>query len=137
MAAGSKLLINIPEWIKTHEPSFTPPVCNKLMHGAGQLKIMFIGGPNVRKDYHIEEGEELFYQLRGDMVLKIVEKGTVLFLGVLESHPNVCEYTLIMAMVDSLASATPLHYSQIFKSTAYSIAPKNSTNMTKYLLIFN
>ena len=24
----------------------------------GQLKIMFIGGPNQRKDYHIEEGEE-------------------------------------------------------------------------------
>ena len=75
MAAGPSLIINIPEWIKTNEPSFTPPVCNKLMHGAGQLKIMFIGGPNVRKDYHIEEGEELFYQVRGDMVLKIVEKG--------------------------------------------------------------
>lgn len=28
-------------------------------HGAGQLKIMFIGGPNQRKDYHIEEGEEV------------------------------------------------------------------------------
>ena len=28
-------------------------------HGAGQLKIMFVGGPNQRKDYHIEEGEEV------------------------------------------------------------------------------
>ena len=28
-------------------------------HGAGQLKIMYIGGPNQRKDYHIEEGEEV------------------------------------------------------------------------------
>ena len=28
-------------------------------HGDGQLKIMFIGGPNQRKDYHIEEGEEV------------------------------------------------------------------------------
>ena len=28
-------------------------------HGSGQLKIMFIGGPNQRKDYHIEEGEEV------------------------------------------------------------------------------
>ena len=36
---------------------------------------MFIGGPNVRKDYHTEEGEEIFYQVKGDMVLKIVEKG--------------------------------------------------------------
>ncbi|KAI6649774.1 3-hydroxyanthranilate 3,4-dioxygenase-like [Oopsacas minuta] len=75
MAASDTLLFNIPDWITTNEPSFVPPVCNKLMHGAGQLKIMFIGGPNVRKDYHMEEGEELFYQIRGDMVLKIVEKG--------------------------------------------------------------
>lgn len=36
---------------------------------------MFIGGPNIRKDYHMEEGEEIFYQVKGDMVLKIVEKG--------------------------------------------------------------
>ena len=75
MAASALLQINIPEWITRNEPSFVPPVCNKLMHGDGQLKIMFIGGPNVRKDYHIEEGEELFYQIRGDMVLKIIEKG--------------------------------------------------------------
>lgn len=44
-------------------------------YGEGQLKVMFIGGPNVRKDYHLEEGEEIFYQVKGDMVLKIVEKG--------------------------------------------------------------
>ncbi|KAG8590793.1 hypothetical protein GDO81_006906 [Engystomops pustulosus] len=36
---------------------------------------MFVGGPNQRKDYHIEEGEELFYQLEGDMCLKIIENG--------------------------------------------------------------
>jgi len=36
---------------------------------------MFIGGPNERNDYHLEEGEEIFYQVKGDMVLKIVEKG--------------------------------------------------------------
>ncbi|XP_037663545.1 3-hydroxyanthranilate 3,4-dioxygenase isoform X2 [Choloepus didactylus] len=36
---------------------------------------MFVGGPNIRKDYHIEEGEEVFYQLEGDMVLRILEQG--------------------------------------------------------------
>ena len=28
-------------------------------HGSGQLKVMFVWGPNQRKDYHIEEGEEV------------------------------------------------------------------------------
>lgn len=66
--------VNILKWIEKNEPSFAPPVCNKLMSG-GQLKVMFIGGPNVRKDFHINEGEELFYMVRGDMVLRVMEHG--------------------------------------------------------------
>ncbi|XP_029926586.1 3-hydroxyanthranilate 3,4-dioxygenase [Myripristis murdjan] len=68
------LFVNVDEWIKENEKEFLPPVCNKLMHFR-QLNIMFVGGPNTRKDYHIEEGEELFYQVRGDMCLKVVENG--------------------------------------------------------------
>lgn len=49
-------------------------VANKLM-AAGQLKIMIVGGPNTREDYHIEEGEELFLMLKGDMCLNVIEKG--------------------------------------------------------------
>lgn len=67
-------ITNVGEWIEENKSSFVPPVCNKLMHGKGQLKIMFIGGPNQRADYHIEEGEEFFLQVKGDMCLKIVEK---------------------------------------------------------------
>ncbi|CAL8255292.1 unnamed protein product [Lota lota] len=68
------LLVNVNKWISENENYFLPPVCNKLMHFQ-QLNIMFVGGPNTRKDYHIEEGEEIFYQLKGDMCLKIVENG--------------------------------------------------------------
>ena len=28
-------------------------------HNDGQVKSFFVGGPNQRKDYHIEEGEEV------------------------------------------------------------------------------
>ncbi|EDO48567.1 predicted protein [Nematostella vectensis] len=63
------------EWIDENSSLFVPPVCNKLMYGEGQLKIMFVGGPNTRKDYHLEEGEELFFQVKGDMCLKVLEKG--------------------------------------------------------------
>ncbi|EGD74082.1 3-hydroxyanthranilate 3,4-dioxygenase [Salpingoeca rosetta] len=68
-------LVNIEGWVEENKASFAPPVCNKLMHGDGLLKIMFVGGPNIRRDFHIEEGEELFFQLKGDMVLKIMEQG--------------------------------------------------------------
>jgi 3-hydroxyanthranilate 3,4-dioxygenase len=67
-------LINVNEWIENNKDCFLPPVCNKLMHNE-QLVIMFVGGPNQREDYHIEEGEELFYQIKGDMCVKIIENG--------------------------------------------------------------
>ncbi|NWV41346.1 3HAO dioxygenase, partial [Grantiella picta] len=69
-----ELLVNVRKWIEENKTAFLPPVCNKLMHRY-QLNVMFVGGPNERKDYHIEEGEELFYQVQGDMCLKIIENG--------------------------------------------------------------
>ncbi|EGW03183.1 3-hydroxyanthranilate 3,4-dioxygenase [Cricetulus griseus] len=66
--------VRVKSWVEENRASFQPPVCNKLMHQE-QLKIMFVGGPNTRKDYHIEEGEEVFYQLEGDMVLRVLEQG--------------------------------------------------------------
>uniref|UniRef100_A0A8C4N481 3-hydroxyanthranilate 3,4-dioxygenase n=1 Tax=Eptatretus burgeri TaxID=7764 RepID=A0A8C4N481_EPTBU len=50
--------------------------------------LMFVGGPNQRKDYHIEEGEELFYQMKGDMILKIVEKGIMKDVHIREGQVN-------------------------------------------------
>lgn len=36
---------------------------------------MIVGGPNARKDYHYNESEELFYQLEGDITVRIQEDG--------------------------------------------------------------
>lgn len=36
---------------------------------------MYITGPNIRKDYHLEQGEELFLQLKGKMLLETWEHG--------------------------------------------------------------
>ena len=37
--------------------------------------VMIVGGPNARKDYHYDEGEEFFYQIEGDMVLRVIDEG--------------------------------------------------------------
>ncbi|XP_053402443.1 3-hydroxyanthranilate 3,4-dioxygenase-like [Mercenaria mercenaria] len=66
---------NTDKWIEENKKFFLPPVCNKMMHADGQMKSFYVGGPNQRKDYHIEEGEELFYMVKGDMCLKVVEGG--------------------------------------------------------------
>lgn len=47
---------------------------------------MVVGGPNTRADYHIELGEELFYQLTGDMVLETVERGERKAVRIREGH---------------------------------------------------
>ncbi|GFU27555.1 3-hydroxyanthranilate 3,4-dioxygenase, partial [Nephila pilipes] len=69
---------DINEWLEQNKKYFVPPICNKLMYKDGQLKTFFVGGPNSRKDFHMEEGEELFYMLKGDMRLVIAEKRTIL-----------------------------------------------------------
>ncbi|XP_059177980.1 3-hydroxyanthranilate 3,4-dioxygenase-like [Physella acuta] len=69
------IVYNTDKWIEENKQYFLPPVCNKLMHSDGQMKVFYVGGPNQRKDYHIEEGEELFYMLKGDMCLKVIEHG--------------------------------------------------------------
>ncbi len=38
---------------------------------------MCVGGPNERRDFHVEAGEELFYMLEGDMVLRVEERGVL------------------------------------------------------------
>jgi len=66
---------SIGGWLKENEDKFVPPVCNYMMHGDGRLKVMFVGGPNIRKDFHLEEGEEFFYMVKGDMNLVVMEGG--------------------------------------------------------------
>lgn len=56
------------------------------MYNEGQLKVMFVGGGNVRKDYHIEQGEEIFYMLKGNMQLPIIEKGKPKFVKIREGE---------------------------------------------------
>jgi 3-hydroxyanthranilate 3,4-dioxygenase len=52
-----------------------PPVGNKMVWQDRDFLVMVVGGPNQRKDFHIEEGEEFFYQIEGDITLRVMENG--------------------------------------------------------------
>ena len=47
---------------------------------------MVVGGPNARKDYHYNEGEELFYQLEGDINVRIQEDGKAVDITIKEGE---------------------------------------------------
>lgn len=67
---------NLKKWIDDNRDLLKPPVGNKNLYTeAGDYIVMIVGGPNARKDYHYNETEELFYQLEGDILVKIQEDG--------------------------------------------------------------
>jgi 3-hydroxyanthranilate 3,4-dioxygenase len=67
--------INFKAWIDQHRHLLKPPVGNKMVYEDSDFIIMVVGGPNSRKDYHYDEGEEFFYQLEGDITVRVVEEG--------------------------------------------------------------
>ncbi len=67
---------NLQKWIDDNRDLLKPPVSNKNLYvEAGDFIVMIVGGPNARKDYHFNESEELFYQLEGDITVRIQHEG--------------------------------------------------------------
>jgi len=59
---------NFNQWIEDNQDKLKPPVANKSMYPLSEdYIVMVVGGPNARKDYHYNETEELFYQVKGDI----------------------------------------------------------------------
>ena len=65
---------NFQKWIEDNRDQLKPPVGQKCMIDDDFI-VMVVGGPNKRKDYHYEEGPEFFYQVEGDITVKIIENG--------------------------------------------------------------
>ncbi len=64
---------NLKTWIDENRDQLKPPVGNKMVYRDREFLVMIVGGPNRRNDYHIDPAEEFFYQLEGDMVLRVME----------------------------------------------------------------
>lgn len=71
----SLIAFNLADWIDEHRQQLKPPVCNQQVFEEDDFIVMIVGGPNSRTDYHVDEGPELFYQIEGDMLLRVVDDG--------------------------------------------------------------
>jgi len=68
---------NFEGWVEKNRDQLVPPVNNKLLHEEGGMIVMVVGGPNTRMDFHDDPVEEWFYQVKGNMILKIAEDGEI------------------------------------------------------------
>lgn len=69
--------INLKQWVEDNRHLLKPPVGNKLVWEDRDFIVMIVGGPNSRTDYHVNGGEEFFYQIEGDIVLKVFDEGSL------------------------------------------------------------
>ncbi|WP_327159672.1 3-hydroxyanthranilate 3,4-dioxygenase [Streptomyces zaomyceticus] len=65
---------NLQSWIEEHRHLLEPPVGNVQIWQDADLMVTVVGGPNRRTDFHDDPIEEFFYQLKGDMVLRVMEE---------------------------------------------------------------
>jgi 3-hydroxyanthranilate 3,4-dioxygenase len=69
--------IDLRRWIEEHRHELRPPVSNKYLYDGNDFFVMVIAGPNARNDFHVTDSEEYFYQLQGDIVVRIREGGQI------------------------------------------------------------
>jgi len=67
--------LSLKQWIDSNRELLRPPVGNKVIYGDSDFIVMAVGGPNARKDFHVDPADEFFYQLEGEMLLRVVEGG--------------------------------------------------------------
>jgi len=64
---------NLLGWIEQNKNKLKPPVGNAQVWEDGEFMVTVVGGPNQRRDYHDDPTEEFFFQLKGDISLRIME----------------------------------------------------------------
>ena len=64
---------NFHKWIDENKKFLKPPIGNQKVFKHSDMMVTVVGGPNKRTDYHDDPVEEFFYQLKGDMLLKIFD----------------------------------------------------------------
>ncbi len=72
---SQRVAFNLREWIDQNRSLLKPPVGNKIVWEDTDFMVMVVGGPNQRKDFHVNPTEEFYYQVEGNIQLKLIENG--------------------------------------------------------------
>ncbi|MBL8554134.1 MAG: 3-hydroxyanthranilate 3,4-dioxygenase [Phenylobacterium sp.] len=86
MVAGLGKPFSFQGWIDANAHLLKPPVANKLVFEDTGMIVQVIGGPNQRVDFHDDPVEEFFYQLKGDMILKVIDDGRIVDVPIREGE---------------------------------------------------
>lgn len=63
--------VNVLEWVAQRK--FSGPIRNKVLFSGNDFTVMVVCGPNARSDFHVNDSEEWFYQIKGALILEIFE----------------------------------------------------------------
>jgi 3-hydroxyanthranilate 3,4-dioxygenase len=67
---------HLRRWVEENKNLFSPPYkTNRLLVDQKDFLVMILRGPNVRLDFHVEPGDEFFYQIEGDIELHLKPDG--------------------------------------------------------------
>jgi 3-hydroxyanthranilate 3,4-dioxygenase len=68
-------VFNLNQWVAENKHLLVPPVANQTIYTSNKdFIVMIVGGPNARNDFHVNAGEELFYQLEGHIEVKLIDE---------------------------------------------------------------
>jgi 3-hydroxyanthranilate 3,4-dioxygenase len=73
ITSSVELPLNLNAWIEENRHLFKPPVSNRYVYDGRDFFVMVIMGPNARNDFHQVDSEEFFFQLKGDIKVRIRE----------------------------------------------------------------
>src|SRR6266566_4552432 len=65
--------VHLMKWIEEHQTLFSGPVANKEVFPESEFIYQIVRGPNARNDFHIDPGDEIFYQLKGDITVRCID----------------------------------------------------------------
>jgi len=67
---------NLRQWIEDNRTAFSGPVANKEVFPESEFIFQIIRGPNARNDFHVDPGDEIFFQLTGTIRVDVMDDGT-------------------------------------------------------------